>query len=223
MYKTSSTGRQLIEQYEGLILGAYDDATDHVVKPGQGVRGTLTIGYGHTTAAGPPTVVVGQRITKDQADQILSNDLRAVENDVTRMVKVPINQNQFDALVSFHFNTGSLGKSTILRKLNAGDTTGAAAGFDLYTRGRVGGKLVPMAGLVRRRKDEKALFLKPSSLGAEHGAATGAIVAGTAVATQYPHLSFYLIGGSIVLAIVLYEIIKHFKTSSSSLTTQKGK
>lgn len=210
--KTSSAGRQLIEQYEGLILGAYDDANDRIVPVGQSPRGTLTIGYGHTSAAGSPRVNVGQRITKDQADQILSSDLVAVENDVTRMVKVPINQNQFDALVSFHFNTGSLGKSTILRKLNAGDINGAAGGFDLYTRGRVNGVLVPMAGLVRRRKDEKALFLKPAGMGAEHGAAAGAVVAGTAAASQAPsHLTFFIIAGSIVLAIVLYETTKYFK------------
>jgi len=210
--KTSSAGRQLIEQYEGLILGAYDDANDKIVPAGGVVHGTLTIGYGHTSAAGPPRVTIGQRVTRDQADQILSSDLVAVENDVTRMVKVPINQNQFDALVSFHFNTGSLGKSTILRKLNAGDINGAAGGFDLYTRGRVNGVLVPMAGLVRRRKDEKSLFLKPAGIGAEQHAAIGTIVAGSVAASQAPsHLTFFIIAGSIVLAIVLYETIKYIK------------
>src|SRR5271166_4274141 len=102
--KTSQTGLNLIEQFEGLILGAYDDATDKIVPTGGSSRGTLTIGYGHTSSAGPPKVYVGQRITKDQANQILAADLAVVEQQVSSRVKVPLNQNQFDALVSFTFN-----------------------------------------------------------------------------------------------------------------------
>lgn len=142
--KTSSNGRRLIEQFEGLSLKAYNDGT-----------GVITIGYGHTSAAGPPKVSRGQTITKEQADQILASDLGKVETQVNSLVHVPIDQNQFDALVSFHFNTGALGRSSVLKKLNQGDYNGAANALLLYNRG--GGRV--MAGLARRRAAEKALFL----------------------------------------------------------------
>lgn len=159
----SPNGLALIERYEGLILQSYDDANDHIVPEGGSSRGTLTIGYGHTSAAGAPKVIAGMKITKEQANNILASDLQKVEADVSRLVKVSVNQNEFDALVSFHFNTGSLGKSTTLKKLNAGDRKGAADALMMYTRGRVNGQLVPMKGLVTRRTEEKALFLKPST------------------------------------------------------------
>ena len=155
--KTSATGRKLIERFEGLILQAYDDANDHIVKPGQLVHGTLTIGYGHTSAAGPPRVYVGQVIDQPTADGILGADLASVEIEVEHLVKVLLNQNQFDALVSFQFNTGWLAhpNCSLLRHLNAGDYALAASNFMLYDM--ASGKI--MAGLVRRRAAEKALFL----------------------------------------------------------------
>lgn len=204
--KTSTAGRQLIERYEGLFLQAYDDANDHIVKPGSQVHGTITIGYGHTTAAGAPSVYAGQSITKLQADDILASDLRAVEAEVNRLVKVPLNQNQYDALVSFHFNTGSLGRSSLLKSLNQGDYKGAANGFMLYTKGRVGGQLVPMAGLTRRRTEEKALFLKTSTATPTHTVAAGAVVAGSVAATNYPHLLWYIIPAIIVVVAGIYII-----------------
>ena len=70
--KTSTNGRQLIESFEGLFLETYDDSDDRIVAPGGTSRGTLTIGYGHTTAAGPPKVTPGMKITKSQADQYLT-------------------------------------------------------------------------------------------------------------------------------------------------------
>jgi lysozyme len=157
--KTGPKGRALIEGFEGLILEAYDDANDHIVRPGQQVRGTLTIGYGHTSAAGPPRVYVGQIIAADQADAILAADLASVELEVEHLVKVPLNQNQFDALVSFQFNTGWLAhpNCSLLRALNAGNYNLGAADFMLYdmASGHV------LSGLVRRRAAEKALFLTP--------------------------------------------------------------
>jgi lysozyme len=155
--KTSDAGRAFIEGFEGLFLSAYDDADDHVVKPGGRVYGTLTIGYGHTTAAGPPRVYVGQTISKDEADAILASDLAAVEIEVAHLVKVPLNQNQFDALVSFQFNTDWLAHPhcSLLAALNAGNYQLADDDFTLYDR--ASGKVV--AGLDRRRAAEKALFL----------------------------------------------------------------
>lgn len=154
--KTSDTGRQFIEAFEGLILGAYDDDDDHIVKPGQRVYGTLTIGYGHTTAAGAPRVYVGMTVTKDEADSILSSDLSGVEFEVTHLVKETLNQNQFDALVSFQFNTGWLAhpQCSLLRALNEGNFNLADEDFGLYDE--ASGKV--NQGLVRRRKAEALLF-----------------------------------------------------------------
>lgn len=153
--KTSSNGRKLIEEFEGCILQAYDDSNDTIVQPGGKVNGTLTIGYGHTSAAGLPIVFIGQKISSAEADEILSTDLAKVEREVGELVKVPIDQNQFDALVSFHFNTGALGRSTLLKDLNAGNIKDAADQFLVWDHYQ--GKVLP--GLLRRRTAERALFL----------------------------------------------------------------
>lgn len=156
MMKTSSKGRALIESFEGLFLEAYDDDDDHVVKVGERVYGTLTIGYGHTSVAGPPRVYVGQTITKEEADAILAADLASVEIEVSHIIKVPLNQYQFDALVSFQFNTGWLAHPgcSLTRALNAKNYRLADADFGLYDR--ASGKV--LQGLVRRRTAEARLF-----------------------------------------------------------------
>jgi lysozyme len=157
--QTSDNGRKFIEGFEGLILGAYDDANDRIVQEGEPVHGTLTIGYGHTSAAGPPAVFIGQTITQDEADQILASDLSGVEDQVNSLVTVPINQNQFDALVSFQFNTGWLEhpQCSLLRSLNAGNYNLADQDFMLYDEAQ--GRVLP--GLERRRQSEKDLFMTP--------------------------------------------------------------
>lgn len=134
-----------MKHFEGLFLTAY-------LCPAK----VWTIGYGHTGIKhNDGTVKRGQKITKTEAEKLLAFDLQTkYAPDVRRMVKVPVNQSQFDALVSFHFNTGALGRSTLLRMLNAGDVKGAAAQFARWTRG--GGRVLP--GLVRRRKAERHLF-----------------------------------------------------------------
>jgi lysozyme len=143
--KTSPNGRAFIEAFEGKYLHAYDDGT-----------GVITIGYGHTNLAGvPPRVFAGQTISELQADQILADDLSTVEKDVERFIRVPMTQAQFDALVSFHFNTGALGKSTIDNKFNIGDINGAMQTLLMYDH--AGGR--QMAGLTRRRKAERLMFL----------------------------------------------------------------
>lgn len=209
--KTSSNGRALIERYEGLILQSYDDANDHIVPEGGTSHGTLTIGYGHTSAAGAPKVVAGMKITKEEADSILASDLIKVEADVTRLVKVQVTQNQYDALVSFHFNTGSLGKSTLLKVLNNGNYKAAADHFMDYTKGRINGKLVQMNGLIRRRKEEQALFLKKSNI-------TGPITGATATAglwatmSQYFHAHPYLIASaSVAIGVGLWALVHYMR------------
>lgn len=146
--KTSDQGIALIKHHEGLRLTAYTDPV-----------GVWTIGYGHTTAAGPPKVERGMKITDAGADAILRQDLAKFEGYVSNAVKVPLNQNEFDALVSFTFNLGpgNLRSSTLLKKLNAGDRAGAADEFLKWTK--AGGKTLP--GLVKRREAERALFLTP--------------------------------------------------------------
>lgn len=155
LMKTSSNGRRLIELWEGLILAAYDDYNDHIVKPGEACRGTLTIGYGHTSAAGMPRVYPGMVITAAQADDILASDLAAVEADVNHHVMRQITQNQFDALVSFDFNTGALDRSNVLRSVNGG-LTESVIYADLQMWSMAGGH--PNAGLLRRRHAEFLMY-----------------------------------------------------------------
>lgn len=158
--RMSNTNRKaLTEPFEGLFLQAYDDFNDHIVKIGEIVHGTLTIGFGHTSAAGPPRVYVGQEITREEADTILSSDLMAVEIEVNHLVKVPLNQNQFDALVDFQFNTGWLAhpNCSLLKAVNSGNNLLAEEDFMLYdvAQGKV------LTGLVRRRTAERNLYHTP--------------------------------------------------------------
>ena len=142
--KTSPKGISLIKEFEGLSLDAYLCSA-----------GVLTIGYGHTGG-----VQKGDKITAKKAEELLQDDLKKFENGVLRLVRVPLNQNQFDALVSFAFNlgVGNLGKSTLLRKLNDRDFKGAAAEFVRWNK--AGGR--ELAGLTRRRNAEAELFSTPA-------------------------------------------------------------
>ncbi len=142
--KTSQRGIDLIKNFESLQLRVYVDPV-----------GIPTIGYGHTngvTMATRPIVV-------SQADRFLAEDIEEYEAGVTAAVKVPLNQNQFDALVSFSFNLGigSLQRSTLLKHLNAGKLAQAVAEFPRWNM--AGGKA--LAGLTRRRAAEARLFSKP--------------------------------------------------------------
>lgn len=150
--KTSAAGRKAIAGHEGVRLKAYPD-------PATGGE-PWTIGVGHTSAAGPPKVTKGMTITEAECDEILSRDLATFEKAVEKAVTVPLDQNQFDALVSFTFNVGAgnFQKSTLLRKLNAGDYIGAADQFSVWNK--AAGKV--MKGLTTRRAEERALFLKPA-------------------------------------------------------------
>jgi lysozyme len=142
---TSPSGIAFIKEFEGLYLRAYQCSAN-----------VWTIGYGHTGLQHEDgTVYPGRKITKAQADQLLAYDLHQYEARVNTFVKVPLKQHEFDALVSFDFNTNGLKTSTLLRKLNAGDKAGAAEQFGGWNK--VDGK--PIAGLTRRRMCERRLFL----------------------------------------------------------------
>lgn len=149
--KTSPSGRAAIARREGNVLKAYLDSV-----------GVLTIGVGHTSAAGPPTVTKGMTITAAQSDDILARDLAGVESSVNALVKVPLNQSEFDALASLVFNIGAGGfkGSSVLKKLNAGNRAGAADAMLAWNKGTVKGKKVALAGLANRRKEERAQFLR---------------------------------------------------------------
>jgi lysozyme len=146
LMKVSDEGRELIEAFEGLFLHAYYDSV-HV----------LTIGYGHTNIGNiPPHISPGMIITKPQADQALSNDLAKFEARVEKiMAPMQLAQYEFDALVSFDFNTGDLLSSSIDDKIKAGQKTEAMAVLLQYKY--AGGKV--LTGLIRRRKAERLMFL----------------------------------------------------------------
>jgi lysozyme len=150
-------GTDLIKRGEELVLFTYDDAF-YPPKPYKGgpVKGTLTIGYGHTAAAGFPEPVAGMRITKADAERIFNSDVDAVAERVEKLVKVPLAQHQFDALVSFQFNTGALGKSTLLKKLNKKLYT--AVPIELMKWVHDGDPPKVLAGLVKRRTAEVELW-----------------------------------------------------------------
>lgn len=143
--RINAAGLSHIMQWEGKRLVAYQD-----------VAGIWTIGYGHTTAAGIPRVREGMRISDKEAEDILKTDLRKFEDRVSRLVKVPLTDNQFAVLVSFDFNTGALHKSTLLKKLNEGDYDAVPA--ELMKWVNAGGKRVQ--GLVNRRAAEAGLWAK---------------------------------------------------------------
>lgn len=144
--RASENGINLIKQFEGCRLTAYQDSV-----------GVWTIGYGWTQSVDGNPVAKGMVITQQKADDLLKQGVVQYENGVNSLVKVQLNQNQFDALVDFAYNLGvnALKGSTLLKKLNTGDYAGAANEFTKWNK--AGGKEV--AGLTRRREAEKSLFL----------------------------------------------------------------
>lgn len=141
--KTSQAGIDLIKSFEGCKLRAYQDSV-----------GIWTIGVGHTG----PDVCAGVTVSDQEAISLLQMDLHEAEEAVERLVTAPLNQNEFDALVSFTFNLGegNLKKSTLLKYLNQMRYEDAANEFPRWNR--AGGQILP--GLTRRREAEKRLFLE---------------------------------------------------------------
>lgn len=148
--RTGAAGLALIKHYEGFFP-----------KPYYCPAKVLTIGYGHTNLSGvPPKVKPGLVMTEAEASELLSGVLaRVYEPAVRKYVKVDLNQNQFDALVSFTYNcgAGALERSSALRHVNAKNFRAVPAALALWNKG--GGRV--LLGLVRRRKSEGDLFMKP--------------------------------------------------------------
>ena len=146
--RTGETGLNLIKGYEGLRMSAHYAPSEQ-----------WTVGYGHTSSARH-----GMSVTEGDAERLLREDVRPLETVLADTVRAPLNQNEHDALVSLIFNIGEENwrKSTVLRKLNAGDKLAAAQAFEMWTKARVNGELVALDGLMRRRAAEKSLFLMPT-------------------------------------------------------------
>lgn len=182
-------GLLALARHEGIVPGPYTD-----------VKHVWTFGIGHTAAAGPPDPAAMPRGMPADLDagtreafRVFRADLARYEADVLRAVKVPLKPHEFDALVSFHYNTGGIAKAALTRHLNAGNRDAAAVAFlnwrrpaeiiprreaerDLFVHGRCPGGTIPVwsvdrAGSVdfsrpiRRLTEEEALsLLRPSPL-----------------------------------------------------------
>jgi len=138
--KCNAAGLQIIKTYEGCKLTAY-----------RCPAGLWTIGWGHTG----PDVHEGMTIPQQYADDLLIRDVSRFEFSIRQAVIVPLNENQFSALVCFAFNVKGWGNSMLLQKLNQLNYAGAAAEFPRWIH--AGGVALP--GLVARREAEQELFL----------------------------------------------------------------
>tara|TARA_Y100001970_G_C14217721_1_gene850676 strand:+ start:702 stop:1163 length:462 start_codon:yes stop_codon:yes gene_type:complete len=136
----SQEGLSLIKKFEGCELESYKCAA-----------GVWTIGYGSTKG-----VEEGMEISQERADMLLLEDVEVFEEAVSKLVEVPLEQNQFDALVSWTFNLGStnLQNSTLLKVLNNEDYEGVPSQIKRWNK--AGGEV--LQGLVRRREAEALLF-----------------------------------------------------------------
>jgi len=159
---TSQSGLDIIKKFEGLHrLGQ-----DGLVRAYRCPAGRWTIGYGHTKG-----VRSGQKITPEQAEQFLQEDVQWCEDAVKRHVHVPLSQLQFDALVSFVFNLGegNFASSTLLKVLNRGEYSDVPEQLARWNKARVDGVLKPLRGLTRRRSAEAALFSMDAPLASDGG------------------------------------------------------
>ncbi|MFG1334183.1 lysozyme, partial [Xanthobacter autotrophicus] len=161
---TNAAGLALIKSFESFVGYVYDDLVvgkggKYPEWTGWKPKGTLTIGYGHTNDAQHPLKIEqGLRISEPEAVDILNEDLDECEDRVSRAVKVPLNDNQFGALVSFDFNTGAIFSASFVKRLNAGDYGAVPNGLMQYVKA----KGQTLRGLVRRRQAEVDLWNKPA-------------------------------------------------------------
>jgi GH24 family phage-related lysozyme (muramidase) len=143
--KVSTSGINLIKTFENISLVAYQD-----------IAGVWTIGYGWTQQIDGKKIKKGMKITEQYAVKLLQLGIQQYELAVNDLVTAPLNQNQFDALVSLAYNIGinAMKNSTLLKKLNVLDYDGAAQ--EILKWNQVGGKVI--RGLIHRREAEKKLF-----------------------------------------------------------------
>ena len=138
--KISENGLELIKKFEGCETTAYQDSV-----------GVWTIGFGHTKG-----VEEGQTCSIEDAESMLADEMDEYEGYINNMVKVDLQQHEFDALVAWVYNLGptNLGESTMLKVLNGGQFDRVPDEMNRWTR--AGGKI--LEGLVRRRQAESLMF-----------------------------------------------------------------
>lgn len=137
--KMSTEGLMALVGHEGIVLSRYKDSV-----------GVWTIGIGHTAAAGDPNPATFKgTLMLGEAFGLLRRDVGKYEAAVNRAVKVPLKQHEFDALVSYHYNTGAIAKASFVKKLNAGDRAGAMKGIMAWRKPK---EIIP------RRTAERDLF-----------------------------------------------------------------
>lgn len=138
--RTSIEGLIALVAHEGIVLSRYKDSV-----------GVWTIGVGHTKAAGGvnPETFTGA-LTVADVMEMLRTDIVKYEAGVNRAVTVPLTQHEFDALVSFHYNTGAIGRASFVKALNAGDRAGAARGMMDWNKPKE---------IIGRRTAERDLFV----------------------------------------------------------------
>ncbi len=148
--KVSRAGVELIKSFEGLRQTA-----------ARLPDGRWTLGYGHTFSARE-----GATVTQEDADALLRFDLLPVVDSINNLVLTPLNQNQFDSLVSFCFNIGAdnFAASSVLKRINEGRMTEAALAMDSWRSAEFNGQTYVLAPLIRRRAAEKNLFLTPDEI-----------------------------------------------------------
>lgn len=187
--RTSAAGRALIEAREGRRLSAYHDS-----------QGVLTIGVGHTGRMAPPVVTSGMTVSEAQCDAMLAADLTPVEDAINAAVRVPLSQNEFDALVSLGFNIGvpALRRSRVIAQINLGDFAAAADAFLLWSK---------PPDLKPRRRAERAQFRSAdairngSALQMSHlTAARGAVLSNLSAQSTRMARSTHTASGTLILA-----------------------
>lgn len=154
--QTSAAGIALIHEFEGYARKRPDGSVEAYPDPGTGGK-PWTIGWGSTTDENGNPIQPGTVWSRERADKRFAQHLGQFEREVIQALGDAIHrttQAQFDALVSFHYNTGAIGRATLTKLHRAGNYTGAAAEFARWNR--AGGRV--MAGLTRRRAAEAALY-----------------------------------------------------------------
>lgn len=153
--RLSPEGLRLIAQSEGLRLKAYYLADQWLV------------GYGHARIA-----YEGLEITRVEAEALLRRDVYEVENGLAQLLTVPVNANEYAALVSLAYNLGLGGfqRSLVYQRLVSGDREGAADAFRYLTTAKIDGVRTHLPVLAARREHERALFLTPVEISAEDAA-----------------------------------------------------
>ena len=149
--RISPTGLAIVKAFEGCLAPV--PGHPGYFKPYVDPVGVLTIGYGHTNHH-EPKFTSSTVWSQQQCDDALAGDMATFEAHVSKLAKVPLEQHEFDALVSWSYNTGGPQTATLWRKLNAGDKKSVPAELAKWNRG--GGRV--LNGLVRRRKAEGELF-----------------------------------------------------------------